>query len=126
LLQDAEIKPMINQVEYHPRLTQVELKAFCDQHGIQLEAWSPLMQGQLQDNPVLTEIAAAKGKSVAQIILRWDLQNGVVTIPKSTKEHRIIKNASVFDFELTKEEMQRISGLNENVRVGPDPDNFNL
>lgn len=126
MLQDAEIKPMINQVEYHPRLTQVELKAFCDQHGIQLEAWSPLMQGQLQDNPVLTEIAAAKGKSVAQIILRWDLQNGVVTIPKSTKEHRIIKNASVFDFELTKEEMQRISGLNENVRVGPDPDNFNL
>jgi len=117
---------MVNQVEYHPRLTQVELKAFCDQHGIQLEAWSPLMQGQLQDNPVLTEIAAAKGKSVAQIILRWDLQNGVVTIPKSTKEHRIIENASVFDFELTKEEMQRISGLNENVRVGPDPDNFNF
>lgn len=126
LLQDAEIKPMVNQVEYHPRLTQVELKAFCDQHGIQLEAWSPLMQGQLLDNPVLTEIAAAKGKSVAQIILRWDLQNGVVTIPKSTKEHRIIENASVFDFELTKEEMQRISGLNENVRVGPDPDNFNF
>ncbi|MEN1987937.1 aldo/keto reductase [Paenibacillus hubeiensis] len=126
LLQDAEIKPMVNQVEYHPRLTQVELKAFCDQHGIQLEAWSPLMQGQLLDNPVLTEIAAAKGKSVAQIILRWDLQNGVVTIPKSTKEHRIIENASIFDFELTKEEMDRISGLNENVRVGPDPDNFNF
>lgn len=74
LLQDAEIKPMVNQVEYHPRLTQVELKTFCDQHGIQLEAWSPLMQEQLLDHPVLTEIAAAKGKSVARIILRRDLQ----------------------------------------------------
>lgn len=126
LMQDAQVKPMVNQVEYHPRLTQVELKDFCEQHGIQLEAWSPLMQGELLDNPVLTEIAAAKGKSVAQVILRWDLQNGVVTIPKSTKEHRIIENAAIYDFELSSEEMQRINALNENVRVGPDPDNFDF
>ncbi|WP_342553391.1 aldo/keto reductase [Paenibacillus sp. FSL R7-0652] len=126
LIQDAQVKPMVNQVEYHPRLTQVELKDFCEQHGIQLEAWSPLMQGELLDNPVLTEIAAAKGKSVAQVILRWDLQNGVVTIPKSTKEHRIIENAAIYDFELSAEEMQRINALNENVRVGPDPDNFDF
>lgn len=126
LMQDAQVKPMVNQVEYHPRLTQVELKDFCEQHGIQLEAWSPLMQGELLDNPVLTEIAAAKGKSVAQVILRWDLQNGVVTIPKSTKEHRIIENAAIYDFELSAEEMQRINALNENVRVGPDPDNFDF
>ncbi|GGH70774.1 putative oxidoreductase YtbE [Paenibacillus silvae] len=126
LMQDAQVKPMVNQVEYHPRLTQEELKAFCEQHGIQLEAWSPLMQGELLDNPVLTEIASSKGKSVAQIILRWDLQNGVVTIPKSTKAHRIIENADIFDFELSAEEMQRISSLNDNVRVGPDPDNFDF
>ncbi|WP_128104071.1 aldo/keto reductase [Paenibacillus sp. DCT19] len=126
LMQDATITPMVNQVEYHPRLTQMKLKAFCEEHNIQLEAWSPLMQGQLLDNPVLTEIASAKGKSVAQIILRWDLQNGVITIPKSTKAHRIEENASIYDFELSSEEMERINALNEDQRVGPDPDNFNF
>ncbi|WP_223068950.1 aldo/keto reductase [Paenibacillus caui] len=126
LLKDAEIKPMVNQVEFHPRLTQTELRDFCREQAIQIEAWSPLMQGQLLDNPVLKEIADKYGKSIAQIILRWDLQNGVVTIPKSTKEHRIIENAAVFDFELTKEDMERIDGLNQNHRVGPDPDNFDF
>lgn len=126
LLKDAEIKPMINQVEYHPRLTQEKVKAFCQQHNIQMEAWSPLMQGQLLDNPVLQTIADNHGKSIAQVILRWDLQNGIVTIPKSTKEHRIVENAAIFDFELTAEEMQQINELNENHRVGPDPDNFDF
>jgi methylglyoxal/glyoxal reductase len=126
LMKDAEIKPMVNQVEYHPRLTQKELQSFCQKHGIQLEAWSPLMQGQLLDNEVLQEIANKYNKSVAQVILRWDLQNGVVTIPKTTKEHRIIENASIFDFELTEEDMERIDGLNQNHRVGPDPDNFDF
>ncbi|EJL20576.1 aldo/keto reductase, diketogulonate reductase [Brevibacillus sp. BC25] len=126
LMKDAEIKPMVNQVEHHPRLTQKELQDFCREQGIQFEAWSPLMQGQLLDNPVLKEIAEKHHKSIAQVILRWDLQNGVVTIPKSTKEHRIVENASVFDFELTKEEMNRIDGLNQNLRVGPDPDNFDF
>jgi methylglyoxal/glyoxal reductase len=126
LMMDAEIKPMINQVEFHPRLTQKELRAFCEQQGIQVEAWSPLMQGQLFDNEILREIAANYGKTVAQIILRWDLQNGVITIPKSTKEHRIIANAEVFDFELSSEDMSRINNLNQNHRVGPDPDNFDF
>ncbi len=126
LMKDAEIKPMINQVEYHPRLTQKELQSFCRDNGIQLEAWSPLMQGQLLDQEVLKDIAGKHGKSVAQVILRWDLQNGVVTIPKSTKEHRIVENAAVFDFELTKEDMERIDSLNQNHRVGPDPDNFDF
>ncbi|WP_342543256.1 aldo/keto reductase [Paenisporosarcina sp. FSL H8-0542] len=126
LMNDAEIKPMVNQVEYHPRLTQKEIQAFCQEHGIQLEAWSPLMQGQLLDNLVLQEIANKYNKTIAQIILRWDLQNGVVTIPKSTKEYRIVENSTVFDFELTKEEMQRIDELNQNHRVGPDPDNFDF
>ncbi|MFQ6386465.1 aldo/keto reductase [Priestia aryabhattai] len=126
LMEDAEIKPVINQVEYHPRLTQKELQAFCEKHHIQLEAWSPLMQGALLDNEVLTEIANKHNKSVAQVILRWDVQNGIITIPKSTKEHRIVENASIFDFELTKEEMERIDELNQNHRVGPDPDNFDF
>jgi methylglyoxal/glyoxal reductase len=126
VMKDAEIKPMVNQVEYHPRLTQKEVKAFCHQHGIQFEAWSPLMQGQLFDNPILKEVASKYNKTVAQVILRWDLQNGVVTIPKSTKEHRIIENSNIFDFKLTTEDMDRISNLNENFRVGPDPDNINF
>ncbi|MFJ5624499.1 aldo/keto reductase [Peribacillus loiseleuriae] len=126
LMNDAEIKPVVNQVEYHPRLTQKEIQAFCQEHGIQLEAWSPLMQGQLLDNLVLQEIANKYNKTIAQIIIRWDLQHGVVTIPKSTKEHRIIENSTVFEFQLTKEEMQRIDELNQNHRVGPDPNNFDF
>ncbi len=126
LLNVASVIPVINQVEYHPRLTQVELKAFCQQHHIQLEAWSPLMQGELLDHPVLKEIAKTYGKTVAQVILKWDLQNGVVTIPKSTKTHRIIENASLFDFVLSEEDMKRINELNQNKRVGPDPDNFDF
>ncbi|MFF2497079.1 aldo/keto reductase [Peribacillus sp. NPDC058075] len=126
LMADAEVKPMVNQVECHPRLTQKEVQAFCKEQGIQLEAWSPLMQGELLDNEVLQAIATKHGKSVAQVILRWDLQNGIVTIPKSTKEHRIVENSSVFDFELTEEEMNQIDELNQNHRVGPDPDNFDF
>ncbi|MGW8424211.1 aldo/keto reductase [Peribacillus simplex] len=126
LMEDAEVKPMVNQVECHPRLTQKEVQAFCKEQGIQLEAWSPLMQGELLDNEVLQAIAAKHGKSVAQVILRWDIQNGIVTIPKSTKEHRIVENSSIFDFELTEEEMNQIDGLNQNHRVGPDPDNFDF
>lgn len=126
LLKDAEVKPVINQVEYHPRLTQQELKAFCRENGIQLEAWSPLMQGQLLDNEIIAAIAEKHGKSAAQVILRWDLQNGVITIPKSTKEHRIAANASIFNFELSSDEMEQISSLNQNLRVGPDPDHFDF
>ena len=126
VIKDAEIKPMINQVEYHPRLTQKELQAFCKEQGIQMEAWSPLMQGQLLDNETLQEIAEKHAKTTAQVILRWDLQNGVITIPKSTKEHRIIANADVFNFELTKEDMEKIDALNQDHRVGPDPDNFDF
>ncbi|MFW2110291.1 glyoxal/methylglyoxal reductase [Bacillus spizizenii] len=122
LLKDAEIKPMVNQVEFHPRLTQKELRDYCKEQGIQLEAWSPLMQGQLLDNEVLTLIAEKHNKSVAQVILRWDLQHEVVTIPKSIKEHRIIENADIFDFELSQEDMDKIDALNKDERVGPNPD----
>ncbi|MWC29364.1 aldo/keto reductase [Paenibacillus sp. MMS18-CY102] len=126
VMKDATVKPMINQVEFHPMLSQEPLRTFCAAQNIQLEAWSPLMQGQLLDHPVLSEIAARHGKSIAQVILRWDLQHGVITIPKSTKEPRIIDNAALFDFALTAEDMAQIDALNEDRRVGPDPDNFDF
>lgn len=122
LMSEAEIKPMVNQVEFHPHLTQSELLEFCQIEGIQLEAWSPLKQGQLLSEPTINEIAEKYGKTPAQIILRWDLQKKVVTIPKSIKEQRIIENANIFDFELTSEDVEKINGLNKNERVGSDPD----
>lgn len=126
LQEDAEVIPMVNQVEYHPSLTQKELQSYCQDNKIQLEAWSPLMQGKLLNDPILKAIGETYNKSVAQVILRWDLQNGVITIPKSINEHRIVENASIFDFELASEDMKRIDGLNKNERTGPDPDNFNF
>jgi len=126
LLKDAKIVPAIDQVEFHPRLSQKELRQFCKAQGIQVEAWSPLMQGGLFDNTILKDIAEKYGKSVAQVIIRWDLQNDIVTIPKSIKEHRIKENSAVFDFNLTKEDLDQIDLINEDCRVGSDPDNFNF
>jgi diketogulonate reductase-like aldo/keto reductase len=126
VMADAEIKPMVNQVEFHPYLTQKELLAFCREHQIQLEAWSPLMQGEVVNVPLIRELAEKYGKTPAQIVLRWDLQHGVVTIPKSVKKERILENAAVFDFELSAEDMTKLDALNRNHRFGPDPDNFDF
>lgn len=126
LISTAEIKPMVNQVEFHPHLTQKELLAYCKKEGIQMEAWSPLKQGQLLNEPVLEDLAHKYNKSVAQVILRWDLQHGVVTIPKSIKEHRIIENADLFDFELSAEDMEKIDGLNQDSRAGSHPDTMRV
>jgi diketogulonate reductase-like aldo/keto reductase len=123
LMNEFAILPAVNQIEYHPLLTQMEVHSFCTQHGIQVEAWSPLMQGNLRQ-PLLSSLARKYGKSAAQVTLRWDLQNEVVTIPKSIQAHRILENANVFDFELTADEMQDLSALNENKRFGPNPDDF--
>lgn len=126
LMEDCEVKPMVNQVEFHPYLTQKELLAFCKEQNIQLEAWSPLMQGEVVNVSEIQELAKKYGKTPAQIVLRWDLQHGVVTIPKSVKEHRIKENADIFDFELTAEDMAKLDALNKNHRFGPDPDNFDF
>ncbi|MFP7298217.1 aldo/keto reductase [Neobacillus niacini] len=120
----AEIKPMVNQVELHPLLAQAELRDYCRKQEIQIEAWAPLGQGRLLEHPVLKEIAAKYNKSTAQVILRWDIQNGIVTIPKSVKESRIIENAAIFDFSLTETDIQKINALNEDKRFGGDPDHF--
>ncbi|WP_129692115.1 aldo/keto reductase [Gottfriedia acidiceleris] len=126
VMANAEIMPMINQVELHPMLSQVELREFLKENSIQVEAWAPLMQGQLFENETLLQIANKHNKSIAQVVLRWHVQNGVVIIPKSIKEHRIQENANIFDFELTEEDMNQINSLNQNHRVGPDPDNFDF
>jgi diketogulonate reductase-like aldo/keto reductase len=120
----AEVKPMVNQVELHPLLAQPELRNYCKKQGIQIEAWAPLGQGRLLEHPVIKEIASKYNKSTAQVILRWDLQNEIVTIPKSVKESRIIENADIFDFALSAEDIEKINALNENKRFGADPDNF--
>ncbi|MEC2075574.1 aldo/keto reductase [Metabacillus fastidiosus] len=126
LMEEAEIIPMVNQVEYHPRLTQKDLLSFCQNNNIQLEAWSPLARGRFFDDPILVELSQKYEKTAAQIILRWDLQTGAVTIPKSVHEHRIIENANIFDFELSDEDIAKIDSLNQNERVGSDPDNFHF
>lgn len=126
LIADSEMKPMVNQVEFHPYLNQKELRAYCQQEQIQLEAWSPLMQGKVGEEPTIVQLAEKYGKTPAQIVLRWDLQHGVVTIPKSVKEHRIKENADVFDFKLTTQDMELLDALDRQHRFGPDPDNINF
>ncbi len=126
LMKEAEIKPMVNQVEFHPLLNQKELRDYCKQHSIQMEAWSPLAQGKLLDNEVVKGIAEQHGKSTAQVIIRWDLEHEVITIPKSSNPDRIKQNFDVFDFELTKDDIRALDELNQNERMGPDPDNFDF
>lgn len=126
LMADCEIVPMVNQVECHPLLTQKSLLSFCKQNNIQLEAWSPLMKGDVVNQSTLIDLAKKYNKTPAQIVLRWDLQNEVVVIPKSVNETRIKENADIFDFEISEADMKKIDELNINKRYGPDPDNFNF
>lgn len=124
---ESGIVPAVNQIEYHPYLQSPALLDHCREQGIQVEAWSPLMHGgRLLQDPVLAELAARYGKTVAQIILRWDLQTGVVTIPKSSRPERMRDNADIFDFELSASDMAKIAALDCNERCGADPMNFNF
>ncbi len=126
LMETSEITPMVNQMEFHPYLVQQDLIDFCNTHKIQYEAWSPMMQGKIFELSILDDLAKKYNKTVAQIVLRWNLQKGVITIPKSSKKQRIISNADLFDFELSKKDMNYIDSLDKNQRTGPDPDNFNF
>ena len=126
LLLSAEIVPMVNQMEFHPYLVQQDLIDYCNNHQIQYEAWSPLMQGHIFNLDSIKEMGKKYGKSTAQVVLRWDLQKGVVTIPKSVKKERIIANADIFDFELSKADMAYLDGLEKSKRFGPDPDTFDF
>ncbi|WP_438482438.1 aldo/keto reductase [Oleiharenicola lentus] len=122
LLETAEVTPMVNQVEFHPYLLQPELATFCRDHGIVREAWSPLMQGEAAKVPEIVAIAKAHNRTPAQIVLHWDLQHQVLTIPKSTNPKRIKENAGLFDFELTPDDIAKLDQLDRGQRFGPDPD----
>lgn len=124
LMEHSEEKPVINQVELHPYFQQKDLREFCKQHDIVVEAWSPLGRGQVLDDPVLAEIGKKYGKTPAQVTLRWHLQNDIVIIPKSVTPSRIKENADIFDFELTAEDMEQIDQLDKNTRLFKDPDLF--
>ena len=126
LLGTAKIVPMVNQMEFHPYLVQQNLIDFCSDKNIQYEAWSPMMQGRIFGIDIFKELANKYDKTIAQIVLRWDLQKGVITIPKSSKRDRILANADIFDFELTSEDMANLDSLNRDQRYGPDPDNFDF
>ncbi|WP_100838036.1 aldo/keto reductase [Kitasatospora fiedleri] len=117
--------PAVNQVELHPGLQQAELRAFHAAHGIATEAWSPLAQGAVLDDPAITAIAGRTGKSPAQVVLRWHLQLGNLVIPKSVTPARIRQNLDVFDFALTEDDLAAIAATDRGLRTGPDPDTFN-
>jgi len=124
LLSFADVPPALDQVEHHVRLQQPGLRAFCREHGITLQAWAPIMRGRVCDIPEVVEIAGRHGKTAAQVALRWILQHGVTTIPKSVHRERVAENADVFDFELTTEEMAALDGLDREARIGGHPDQF--
>lgn len=126
LLGTAKIVPMVNQMEFHPYLVQQDLLDFCLDKNIQYEAWSPMMQGKIFGIETFKELANKYNKTIAQIVLRWDLQKGVITIPKSSKRERILANADIFDFELTLDDMANLDSLDRGQRFGPDPDNFDF
>ena len=126
LLAHSALVPAVNQVEFHPYLRQPELLDFCKARGIQMEAWSPLMQGHVFEVPEIRRLAEKYGKKPAQIVLRWDLQHEVVTIPKSVHQERIAENKQIFDFELAEDDMVLLDSLNVGKRYGSDPDNFSF
>lgn len=122
LAQGSTTVPAVNQVEFHPFLLQKELLAYDHKHGIQHEAWSPLTRGTMLSNDVITGVARRLGRTNAQVLLRWGIQHGVVTIPKSVHRERIAENAAIFDFVIPDEEMNRLDALDSETRVGPHPD----
>jgi len=127
LMAECEVKPVLNQIECHPYLTQKPLKEFCASHNIFVESWSPLQQGgEVLQDEVIVELANKYNKTPAQIVIRWHLEENSIVIPKSITPSRIEENINVFDFQLTKEEVERISALNKNERKGPDPADFNV
>ncbi|MEC0297293.1 aldo/keto reductase [Peribacillus frigoritolerans] len=122
LLANSEVKPVVNQIELHPLLTQVEIRDYCAKHEIKVESWSPLGRGNLLEEPTIKHIAKKHGKSSAQVLIRWHLQHDLVVIPKSITPSRIKENAQVFDFSLSLNEMNQIDALNKNERFGSNPD----
>jgi methylglyoxal/glyoxal reductase len=124
----SDLVPAMDQIECHPLLSQKPLVDYCTEKGIAVTSWSPLggLKLNLTDNDDLKKIGAKYGKSPAQVILRWDLQRGLITIPKSIRKERIIENKNIFDFELSPDDMSAIDSMNKNQRAGSDPETFNF
>lgn len=126
LMSESNIVPAVNQIEIHPDFQQTELRQFCFEHGIAVESWSPIGQGgDMLHHPVLIKIAEFHGKSPAQVALRWHIQSGLITIPKSVHTKRIQENIDVFDFELSEEDMGELFTMDAGHRMGPDPVTLN-
>jgi 2,5-diketo-D-gluconate reductase A len=125
LLAETEVRPTVNQIEIHPYLTQDDLRAFDAEHEIATEAWSPIAQGKVLDDPTILRVAERHGKTPSQVTLRWHVQRGDIVFPKSVTRSRVEENFAIFDFELSVEDMREITALNRDERTGPDPDTFN-
>ena len=125
LKKTAQIMPMVNQIEIHPQSSKNDMLSYCEENNIQLVAWSPIMRGKLFSNELMIGLAEKYKKTIAQIILRWHLQRGVIPIPKSSNEERIKENLNIFDFELSNDDIKTIDLLNEgdNVSVSGVPEN---
>ncbi len=124
IIEETGVTPVINQIELHPRFQQPVLRRTHAELGIVTEAWSPLAQGDVLEDPVITEIGEAHGRTAAQVVLRWHLQLGHVVIPKSVTQRRIEENLDLFGFQLSVGEMEAIGGLDVGQRRGPDPNVF--
>jgi 2,5-diketo-D-gluconate reductase A len=125
LFDETDTVPSVNQIEVHPYLTNEVARAFNTEHGIFTEAWSPIAQGAVLTDPVITGIADRVGRTPAQVTLRWHIQRGDIVFPKSVTRSRVEENFALFDFELTNDDIAAITGLNRDERTGPDPDTFN-
>jgi len=126
LAQETDTVPAVNQIEVHPYLVNDEVRAYGREHGIETEAWSPIAQGRVLDDPVVTRIAEAVGRTPAQVVLRWHIQRGDIVFPKSSNEKRLKDNFALFDFELGDDQLTELTGLDrgEDGRTGPNPDTF--
>jgi 2,5-diketo-D-gluconate reductase A len=122
---ETEVVPAVNQIEVHPYLAQDELRAFNAQHQIATEAWSPIAQGKVLDDPAVLRVAERVGRTPAQVTLRWHIQRGDIVFPKSVTRSRIEENFALFDFALSEDDLREITALDRNERTGPDPDTFN-
>jgi 2,5-diketo-D-gluconate reductase A len=121
----SEVRPAVNQIEIHPYLAQDDLRAFDADHEIVTEAWSPIAQGKVLDDPAILGVAERVGRTPAQVVLRWHIQRGDVVFPKTVSRERMAENFALFDFELAEDDMEVITGLDRGERTGPDPDTFN-
>lgn len=125
-LMETEVKPMVNQIEYHPGCLQEETVNYCKENGMLVEAWSPLGRGRVLTHPVLVELSEKYQKSTAQLCLRFCLQHGIVPLPKSVNLERIRENGEIFDFEISSGDMERIDNLGEFGGSGLDPDGIDF